>query len=502
MPNFLETQNLVQRYLSARVPLIVIQSIEPTRVMSLITECANHMRALTFFEHSLSDGIRELLTRQLHSEDTSLALAMEQARSTFKSRANANFIFTDVEDLDQESSMSRYFAELVRLAESRQGTIILISSSPVWTGLSRLGMSVALELPNKDEMRLVVAGMIDDHRQVVQIEWGDTEVTRAAEILAGITEMEAINVVASLVAKGVVRNEDLSELSFFKDRIFGDLSGIERIPLREDFTVGGLGNLKDWLRPREQLMKADLTDTPLHPPKGVLLVGVPGCGKSLSAKAIASQWGLPLYRLDMASVLGMYVGQSEGRLREALATAERVAPCVLWIDEIEKGLAQGSDGGTTRRLIGQFLFWMQELTAKVFMVATANDVSTLPPELLRKGRFDELFFVDLPEAPDREEIIGLYFRKYLGAEPSQELLTDLVTLTDGFSTKVYVDRMPGLPPEPEIKKFFTNVVPFSQTNPEDLAAIRSWGSTRCVPAARHVASNVPAAPAGRRVVIL
>ena len=261
-------------------------------------------------------------------------------------------------------------------------------------------------------------------------------------------------------------------------------------------------------------MKADLTDTPLHPPKGVLLVGVPGCGKSLSAKAIASQWGLPLYRLDMASVLGMYVGQSEGRLREALATAERVAPCVLWIDEIEKGLAQGSDGGTTRRLIGQFLFWMQELTAKVFMVATANDVSTLPPELLRKGRFDELFFVDLPEAPDREEIIGLYFRKYLGAEPSQELLTDLVTLTDGFSgsdidavihdiaTKVYVDRMPGLPPEPEIKKFFTNVVPFSQTNPEDLAAIRSWGSTRCVPAARHVASNVPAAPAGRRVVIL
>ena len=148
------------------------------------------------------------------------------------------------------------------------------------------------------------------------------------------------------------------------------------------------------------------------------------------------------------------------------------------------------------------------------MLSTAKDLSTLPPELLRKGRFDELFFVDLPEAPDREEIIGLYFRKYLGAEPSQELLTDLVTLTDGFSgsdidavihdiaTKVYVDRLPGLPPEPEIKKFFTNVVPFSQTNPEDLSAIRSWGSTRCVPAARHVASNVPAAPAGRRVVIL
>ncbi|HMR47860.1 MAG TPA: AAA family ATPase [Arachnia sp.] len=514
MPNFVETQDIVRRYLNARVPLIVVQSIEPTRVMSLLRACAAEMRALTFFEHTRTDGLRELLTGHLVSEEVSLALALEQARTAFKTRANANFVFTDVEDLNQESSTARHFAEMVRLAETRQGTIILITSSPVWTGLSRLGMSVALDLPGKDEMQLMVRGMLDDHREVVRIEWGDPEISRASEILSGITEMEAINVLATLMAKGVVRNEDLAELSVFKDRIFGDLNGIERIHLREGFAVGGLGNLKAWLHPREQLMKQDLSGTRLHPPKGVLLVGVPGCGKSLSAKAIASQWGLPLYRLDMASVLGMYVGQSEGQLREALATAERVAPCVLWIDEIEKGLASGGgDGGTTRRLIGQFLFWMQELTAKVFMVATANDVATLPPELLRKGRFDELFFVDLPDGADRAEILTMYFHKYLSTQPDPYLLDELVAMTDGFSgsdldavvhdiaTKMYVEYRLDLPDHAEIRQFFTNVVPYSQTNPEDLAYIRAWGTTRCIPASRR--HDAPSAPQHtRRMVIV
>jgi hypothetical protein len=515
MPNYSETQDIVRRYLNARVPLIVIQSIEPTRVMSLLRACAEEMRALTFFEHTRTDGLRELVTGQVVSDEVSLTLALDQARTTFKTRANANFVFTDVEDLDQESTTARHFAEMTRLAETRQGTIILISSTPLWTGLSRLGMSVALDLPGQDEMRQMVRGMLDDHRQVVQIEWQEAEISRASEILSGITEMEAINVLATLMAKGVVRNDDLSELSMFKDRIFGDLNGIERVVLREDFAIGGLGNLKAWLQPREQLMKDDLSETKLHPPKGVLLVGVPGCGKSLSAKAIASHWGLPLYRLDMAAVLGMYVGQSESQLREALATAERVAPCVLWIDEIEKGLATGGgDGGTTRRLIGQFLFWMQELSAKVFMVATANDVTTLPPELLRKGRFDELFFVDLPDAVDRAEILAMYFRKYLSTSPSPSLLDDLVAMTDGFSgsdldavvhdiaTKMYVERRADLPPETEIVQFFTNVVPYSQTNPEDLAAIRSWGTSRCVPASRRRGENTTALPQTRRMVIV
>ena len=199
--------------------------------------------------------------------------------------------------------------------------------------------------------------------------------------------------------------------------------------------------------------------------------------------------------------------------RKALDTAGRVAPCVLWIDEIEKGLAQGHDG-VTKRLIGQFLFWMQEQSSKVFLVATANDVTTLPPELLRKGRFDELFFVDLPDAGDRAEILTLYFAKYLNTAPAPQFLAELVRLTEGFSgsdidavvhdiaTKVFVDQLPELPAEAEICQFFTNVVPYSQTNPEDVAAIRAWGQARCVPASQRTEPASPLNNPGRRVVIV
>jgi SpoVK/Ycf46/Vps4 family AAA+-type ATPase len=244
-----------------------------------------------------------------------------------------------------------------------------------------------------------------------------------------------------------------------------------------------------------------------------LLCGVPGCGKSLSAKAIAAEWKLPLYRLDMAAVLGKYVGESEGRLRAALDTADRVAPCVLWIDEIEKGLAGGGDAGVTRRLVGQFLFWLQESTSKVFMVATANDVSSLPPELLRKGRFDEIFFVDLPDDAERADIIRLYFRRYMATDPSPRLADDLVRASECFAgsdleaavreikVRMMLDKTDRLPADATILASFRSVVPFSRSNPEDVAAIRAWGRERAVPASRRAASATAAGQAPVRQVL-
>jgi SpoVK/Ycf46/Vps4 family AAA+-type ATPase len=247
----------------------------------------------------------------------------------------------------------------------------------------------------------------------------------------------------------------------------------------------------------------------------VLLVGVPGCGKSLSAKAIAHDWSLPLYRLDLATIHGQYLGQSEGRLKEALATADHVAPCVLWIDEIEKGLAgatQGAgDGGTSTRLVGQFLYWLQEARSRVFVVATANDVSRLPPELLRRGRFDELFFVDLPSAEERREIIQIYVRRGLQRDIDEALMQELLELSEGFAGADIESAVREVVKEACLhgdaavhddlfRSSFQNLVPLSKTSPEQIESIRAWGRERAVPASgQPIGGASPSRP--RRAVL-
>lgn len=517
MPNYSETRATVKQFLTARVPLIVIDTIEPNRAFQILRDLAEEFAPMPFFEFSSTEGLVELINRRKASDDPSLHGALDVARQTFRSRANTNFIFSDVEDIEGDSTTSRHFAQMVRLADPYQGSIILVVDKPVWSGLSRLGMSTSLDLPDAEELYDALSETIDSNRPNIQIEWRHDEIRQAAEILRGVTEAEAINVLATMLARGRIINEDVLELAQFKDRIFGEMTGIEKIQLRDDYEVGGLNNLKEWLSKREALIKADLSATKLHPPKGVLLCGVPGCGKSLSAKSIAAQWHLPLYRLDMGAVLGMYLGESENNLREALAAAERVAPCVLWIDEIEKGLATGSgDPSVTKRLIGQFLFWLQESTAKVFLVATANDVSTLPPELLRKGRFDEIFFVDLPTEDERAEILRLAFTKYIGQLPDPDLLNELVNLSDGFAgsdldavvhdvaSEMFSKQSVDLPGAEYIQRIFRSVVPFSRSNPEELARIRSWGAERAVPAGsrpEQAFSTAHGAPTGRRIVL-
>lgn len=517
MPNYAGTRKIVEQFLKARVPLIVINSVEPSRVSELLSDIASELRSLPFFEFSATEGLVELLSRKQMSDDYSLVGALDTAKQTFKTRQNVNYIFSDLDGIESDTTTARHFAQMVRLAEPHQGSMILIVDKPVWSGLSRLGMTTSLDLPDIDELYDVLSETIETNRMNVRIDWQHDEIRRAAEILLGVTEAEAVNVLATLIAKGFITNEDIPELSKFKDRIFGNMTGIERIKLQDDYQVGGLSNLKSWLKKREALIKSDLTNSPLHPPKGVLLCGVPGCGKSLSAKAIAHEWELPLYRLDMSSVLGMYVGESESNLREALAAADRVAPCVLWIDEIEKGLSgsnSDSGGGVSKRLVGQFLFWLQESTSKVFLVATANDVSSLPPELLRKGRFDEIFFVDLPTEEERAEILRLCFTKYAKVCPDPSLINELVELSDGFAgsdidavvhdiaSDMFANNSVMLPDEGYIIDVFKNVVPFSKSNPEEVAAIRDWGNNRAVPAGeKRQDIQQQTVSTGRRVIM-
>lgn len=489
--------NTLERYLKARIPFISIRTSERGRALEIAEQIAHQLNISVFF-HTISQGTRDILTNRLVNDDRSVMGGLDFANQKIGQQQNITMIFTEVPDIEDDTPTARQFQDLAMMATETGGSIIVITNNPIWSPLQRLGMSISLLPPNEDEMLTIIQDQISPYRGEISIEWGYEEEKKAAAILAGISQIEAENVIATLLANGSITNNDLKELMHAKDQIFADISGIERVKVKEGYEIGGLEGMKRWLDVNEKLLTADLRERGIRPPRGILLVGVPGCGKSLSAKAIASQWNLPLYRLDLSTIHGQYLGQSESRLKDALSTADHVAPCVLWIDEIEKGLAGatgGGDGGTSTRMVGQFLYWLQESLARVFVVATANDVSKLPPELLRRGRFDELFFVDLPTPKEREDIIKIYIRNGLKLEVNDTLLSKLVQLSDGFAgadieaavrdvvKQAIVNGDESITDQTFIN-YFENVVPLSQTSPEQIDQIRTWGRERAVPAGK------------------
>ena len=516
MPDFVTCRQTMLLYLKARIPFISLRTDERDRALELFRGLATELTVPIYF-HTLSQGVRDIATNRVVNEDRSVAGALDYASQQILQRQNLTFVLTEAQDIDGDTPTSRQMLDVASSATEHGGSIIIITTSTIWPRLQRQGMTLALDPPNEDEMRAIIAECLKPYQGSVPIEWQEAELTEAATILAGVTRIEAENAIATFLAKGSITKADLGELGRVKDQIFADISGLERVNISaKDLTVGGLAGLKSWLEKQRPLLTMDLRERGLRPPRGVLLVGVPGCGKSLSAKAIAASWNLPLYRLDLANIHGQYLGQSESRLKEALATAERVAPCVLWIDEIEKGLAgagASSDGGTSVRLVGHFLFWLQEGRARVFVAATANDIGKLPPELFRRGRFDELFFVDLPNATERQEIISLYARRYMHQDLSPEMLSRLVELSAGFAGADIDASVAEVAKEAILKgeaaandaywiKVFTNIVPLSKTNPEAIEAIQAWGRERAVPASGQPSTIETGQPRARRSVLV
>jgi ATPase family associated with various cellular activities (AAA) len=511
MPDFAACRATLHRYLKARIPFISLRTDERDRALDLFRELAEELHIAIYY-HSLSQGMRDLASNRVVNEDRSVAGALDYVGQQVAQRQNLTFVLTEIQDLDGDNAVTRHLLDVVHSATDKGGTVAAITSGAAWSRLQRQGMSVMLDLPTIDEMRDIVDNQLAPYRGSMPIEWSAPELLQAATILTGVTRVEAENAIVTLLAKGGVAKDDLAELAQVKDRIFSDISGLERVLLAErDPSLGGLQGLRAWLEKQRPLLTMDLRERGLRPPRGVLLVGVPGCGKSLSAKAIAASWNLSLYRLDLANIHGQYLGQSESRLREALATADRVAPAVLWIDEIEKGLAgteSGGDGGTSSRLVGHFLYWLQESRARVFVVATANNVSRLPAELFRRGRFDEIFFVDLPTTDERREILELYSRRYLRKSlVGSPLLESLLEISDGFAGSdleaavAEVAKHELLTGEQAAdddywQRVFTNTVPLSKTSPEAIESIRAWGRDRAVPAA-GVLANAPEVAQGR-----
>ncbi|MCR5662245.1 MAG: AAA family ATPase [bacterium] len=495
-----QAKDLLKRYSLARIPFIAINTIERSRALDILKEVSSEL-LLTFYVHTLSKGLYDLGSDKPVNEDKSIYGAVDYMSEQMKRRQNLTLVLTEIPDISSETADAKQFLDLVTLANEVGGCIIVITSGSVWNQLQRQGMIVKLGLPDEEEMQAIIGEYIRDYRNEIPIEWDDADIREAASILSGVTKIEAENVIAALIARKSITKKDMDEVRMAKDRLFSDISGLEKIEIDDSvMTVGGLNGLRQWLLEKKELLtpaKRELMRSKgLQPPRGILLVGVPGCGKSLSAKSIAAMWKLPLYRLDFATVQGSYVGQSEAQLKEAFNTAENVAPCVLWIDEIEKGLsgaAGANDGGVSTRMVGQFLFWMQECRKQVFVVATANDVSKLPSELLRRGRFDEMFFVDLPSPDERRDIISIYMRKYLNLQFTGPLADKIITMTDGFTGADLESTVRDLAyrvianenfalNEENILTAFNNVIPLSQTSPEKIEAIRDWGRERAVPA--------------------
>jgi len=304
--------------------------------------------------------------------------------------------------------------QLKEIALGKPGhTLVLVSHAAEIPGeLRPLAVKFELSLPD----RAALEALLQEESQA----WGQKnnrrvkahrEVVEALlDNLSGLTRNDARQLIRNAIYDdGMLTEEDLSELAKTKYRLL-DNQGVLSLELdtAKFGRVAGLRSMKKWLEQRREVFLAAQPPAGLDSPKGILLLGVQGGGKSLAAKSVAGSWGIPLLRLDFGTLYNKYYGETERNLRDSLKTAESMSPCVLWIDEIEKGLASDSEGGPSKRILGTLLTWMAEREARVFLVATANDIEMLPPELLRKGRFDEIFFVDLPSEEVRGEILRIH----------------------------------------------------------------------------------------------
>jgi hypothetical protein len=407
----------------------------------------------------------------------------------------------------------RKLRDLVQPLKQSQKTVCLLS--PVLQFPIELEKELTildLLLPTRDELSDALDRVARSARNQgrlrgrtrPQVDLSEPDRERVLRAAAGLTASEAENVFAkSLVMTGQM---DLDVIVAEKKQLLQKSRVLEYYDGVEDMAyVGGMLELKTWLRKRGLAFGERARRFGLPEPRGLLLLGVQGGGKSLVAKSVAGLWKLPLLRLDMGKVFSQMVGASEQNIRAALRLSESVAPCVLWLDELEKGLSglgssNRSDAGTAARVFGSFLVWMQEKTAPVFVIATSNDISSLPPELLRKGRFDEIFFVDLPQSAEREDILAIHLAKrhrdphlfdlaalsremegFSGAEIEQVVIS---ALYDAFEAERELSQG-------DLRRNIRQTVPLSQTMSERITALRNWARTHARPASRDVGATVP-----------
>ncbi|MCG3136934.1 MAG: ATP-dependent zinc metalloprotease FtsH [Phycisphaerae bacterium] len=481
----------------SRHPLITMETVEEAKAFDLITRTV-HAMGLPLFGWSMASGMQRY--RPDHQMIGNTQKPREALRFMLAAEYPAVFVFMDLASQLNDAELARLLREGAQGCRTVNRAIILIDPlQQLPAGLKTMAVPLAIALPDAERLEVIVRRTFQELRSIYDVEAVVTRADMEAIVrnLRGLTEDEVTRAISrALLNDGRLDQQDLQLLLEIKQEIIQESGLLEYIVVGEQLRdVGGLQKLRDWLAKRARGFSAEAKAFGIEPPRGILLLGVQGCGKSLMAKVVAAEWRLPLLRLDPSNLYDKYVGESEKRLRDAIRMADSIAPVILWIDEIEKAFASAAahstDGGLSQRMFGTLLSWLQERDSAIFVVATSNDVSALPPELLRKGRFDEIFFVDLPDEAARQEIFRVHLQRrkrkpeefdlsalslvakgFSGAEIEQAVVSGLYT---AFSTEQQLST--GI-----LMAEMKQTQPLSVTMAERIEWLRDWARGRCVAA--------------------
>lgn len=431
-------------YIDAGFPILYIQTFEEGKADGIIADAAGKKRV---YEWNGSDGLVDFKTKAALETKLSLEDALTQLKAG-KNLDHRLLVIKDVsermkpdrqlgaQELQKVVALLKDIARKIRNQDIDSTVIVISPTVNIPKDLEKLITVFKLELPKEDEIRTIIEEFAKANDQPAVYPGLLDEMAVAFK---GLSNLEIEDLLALAIGQDGELNRKALQLIFEQKKQMILKAGVlELVPVKESIDdIGGLEILKEWLQRKTAVFK-DITSAAefgVPMPKGVMIAGVPGCGKSLTAKAASSLLEVPLLKLDMGRLMGKYVGESEENMRRAIELAEAMSPCVLWVDELEKAFAGISGGGSevTTRLFGTFLTWMQEKTCAAFVIATANDISHLPPELMRKGRFDEIFYVSLPNPQEREKIFEIHLTKRRKADVESIDIGKLVSKTEGYS---------------------------------------------------------------------
>lgn len=480
----------------AGTPLIVIETQEEQRIVELFRQSLMQVwRAL--YRWTITEGLRRIdMDREDPPQGPPDASAVLQMIRQADQRGV--YLLLDLHPYLGYASHQRLLRDILERRHCQPHVLVMIGAKvELPAELDALAVRFSPRLPDAAALLKMLREEVADYAREhggrrVEV---DTEVAQQIlRNLRGLGLADARRIARQLIFNdGVLGQEDLPQLARLKFELLNRSGHLHYEHDSARFAdVAGAGRLKRWINQRREVFVSTNAPPGLEPPKGVLLLGVQGCGKSMLAKATAAGFGVPLLRLDFGSLYNKYHGETEKNLREALASAEQLAPCVLWIDEIEKGLASGGeDGGVSRRMLGYLLTWMAERRSQVFIVATANQVHELPAELLRKGRFDEIFFVDLPSPDTRVELLRLHLGRR-GLDADDFALPALAAASQGFSgaeieqaivSGLYAAHAEQRPLDDALlMQEIRSTRPLSVLMAEQVTALRAWAAERTVPA--------------------